>query len=63
MTPSTTDGEETLDQLTNKVDRFEVIDHTGRAYTTGTTPISIKLDYQDDGRTLKVFLTNKQGEN
>ena len=41
-----------------KVTRFEVIDHTtggrGRVYTRHD--VSIELSYQDDGRTLKVFI-------
>lgn len=40
------------------VDRFEVIDDTGRAYTKHN--ISVKLDYQDDGKTLKVFVEQLQ---
>jgi hypothetical protein len=38
----------------NKVTRFEVIDETGRRFTRWNT--SIQLSYQDDGRTLKVFV-------
>jgi hypothetical protein len=44
---------------TNEVDRFEVIDETGRAYVKGSihgSPVKVQLDYQDDGRTLKVFV-------
>lgn len=44
---------------TEKVDRFEVIDDTGRAYVKGSiygSPVSVELSYQDDGRTLKVFV-------
>lgn len=38
-----------------KVNRVEVIDSSGRAYTKyGVKDVSISL--QDDGRTLKVFL-------
>lgn len=36
------------------VTRFEVIDHTGRVYSI--RPCKIELSYQDDGRTLKVFV-------
>ena len=42
-----------------KVDRFEVIDDTGRAYVKGSiygSPVKVELDYQDEGRTLKVFV-------
>ena len=42
------------------ITRFEVIDENGRAYTT--KDCKIELSYQDDGRTLKVFIKslNKQ---
>ena len=42
-----------------RVDRFEVIDDTGRAYVKGSiygSPVKVELSYQDDGRTLKVFV-------
>ena len=44
----------------SKVTRFEVIDENGRAYTKHNC--KIELSYQDDGRTLKVFIKplNKQ---
>jgi len=40
--------------------RFEVIDENGRAYTEHYC--NVELSYQDDGRTLKVFVKslNKQ---
>jgi ribosomal protein S28E/S33 len=47
---------------TKTVDRIEVIDETGRAYVRGSiygTPVKVELSYQDDGRTLKVFVTGK----
>ena len=42
------------------VTRFEVIDENGRAYTEHYC--NVELSYQDDGRTLKVFIKplNKQ---
>jgi hypothetical protein len=45
---------------TSKVTRFEVIDENGRAYTQ--RDCKVELSYQDDGRTLKVFIKplNKQ---
>ena len=45
---------------TSKVTRFEVIDENGRAYTQ--KDCKVELSYQDDGRTLKVFINslNKQ---
>lgn len=36
------------------VTRFEVIDENGRAYTDHYC--KVELSYQDDGRTLKVFI-------
>lgn len=42
-----------------QVDRIEVIDETGRVYVKGSiygTPVKVELDYQDEGRTLKVFV-------
>ena len=42
-------------KMTPTVDRFEVIDETGRAYVR--EGVSIELSYQDEGRTLKAFLT------
>jgi hypothetical protein len=38
----------------NKVTRLEVIDQIGRAYVKWDC--EIKLSYQDDGRTLKIFV-------
>lgn len=46
--------------MNNKVDRLEVIDGTGRAYVKGSiygSPIKLELSYQDNGRTLKVFVS------
>ena len=37
--------------------RVEVIDEKGRAYVADG--VSVRLDYQDDGRTLKVFVTRE----
>ena len=44
----------------SKLTRFEVIDENGRAYTK--RDCNVELSYQDDGRTLKVFIKplNKQ---
>ena len=47
---------------TAKVDRLEVIDKTGRAYVKGSiygTPVKVGLSYQDEGKTLKVFVDDK----
>jgi hypothetical protein len=43
-----------------KITRVEVIDENGRTYTKWTC--SVALSYQDDGRTLKVFVTPKKKE-
>ena len=53
-------GTQTIEQ---QVDRIEVIDETGRAYVKGSiygTPVAIELSYQDDGKTLKIFVTPKE---
>lgn len=41
-----------------KVTRLEVIDHTGRAYVAYGIK-KLELQYQDNGRTLKVFLNQE----
>ena len=42
------------------VNRFEVIDETGRAYARGIGQVNrLKFELQDDGCTLKVFLNGK----
>jgi len=50
---------------TEKVTRFEVIDHTapegqGRVYAAQN--VKVELSYQDDGRTLKVFVTKADSQ-
>ena len=49
---------------TSKVNRVEVIDHTkpfeeggGRAYVFREDGIKVEVELQDDGRTLKVFIS------
>lgn len=52
----------TKNNPTETVDRFEVIDDTGRAYVKGSiygTPVKVELSYQDDDRTLKVFVSKR----
>lgn len=47
------------------VDRFEVIDDTGRAYVKGSIygiPVKVWLSVQDEGRTLKVFVDKRDSE-
>lgn len=50
--------------ITDKVTRFEVIDHTseklGRILVR--YGVSVEVSIQDDGRTMKVFLTDKTNE-
>ena len=51
--------------IEQRLDRIEVIDETGRVYVKGAiygTPVDIELSYQDDGRTLKVFVTPKENK-
>lgn len=45
-----------------KVTRFEVIDHTGRAYVIRDAQ-EIALSYQDNAKTLKVFVKYKSENN
>ena len=42
------------------VTRLEVVDESGRAYTNGGAR-EVRLSYQDEGRTLKVFCAGKHG--
>jgi len=46
----------------SKVTRFEVIDENGRVYVKNSLyNCHLELSYQDDGKTLKVFIkSNKQ---
>jgi|TARA_B110000483_G_scaffold221969_1_gene278475 hypothetical protein len=43
---------------TDKVTRFEVIDESGRVIVK--YDVSVELNYQDDGKTLKVFLKDNK---
>jgi len=49
---------------TSQVTRFEVIDHTARNSLRAIVRhgVSVDLSYQDDGKTLKVFLKDKDNE-
>ena len=42
-------------KMSPAISRFEVIDETGRVYVR--EGVSVELSYQDEGRTLKAFLT------
>jgi len=44
-----------------RLTRIEVIDETGRAYVR--RGVSVTLSYQDDGRTLKVFVKERAKKN
>lgn len=62
MTPTPTDTDK---ELYKDVNRFEVIDDTGRAYVKGSiygSPVSVELSLQDDNRTLKVFVKSLEAE-
>jgi hypothetical protein len=57
-------GEEDIEGAkndTSNVDRFEVIDHTsnGQGRALVKRGVNVELSFQDDGKTLKVFLTDK----
>ncbi len=42
---------------TEKVTRVEVIDENGRSYVNWKEDNKIMIQVQDDGRTLKIFIT------
>lgn len=42
---------------TKKVTRVEVIDNSGRAYINSHPDNTVMVSFQDDGRTLKIFIT------
>lgn len=44
------------------INRVEVIDGTGRAYTNWSDYNLIELYLQDGGKTLKIFVSKKQGD-
>lgn len=44
------------------VTRVEVIDSTGRAYTQWDVK-DVQMSFQDEGRTIKIFLKNKENTN
>jgi len=51
-----------LIDLNSEFTRFEVIDHTnaGVGRILVSYDVSVMLSYQDDGKTLKVFLKDKE---
>ena len=46
----------------NKISRLEVIDDNGRSYVKYFDG-ECELSYQDEGRTLKIFITPKKNNN
>jgi hypothetical protein len=40
-----------------EVTRVEVIDHAGRSYVNWDERNIVEISYQDDGRTLKIFIS------
>lgn len=47
-------------ELENKITRVEVIDENGRSYVKYLKPHQeVEFSYQDDDRTLKVFINDK----
>jgi hypothetical protein len=44
---------------TDKVTRVEVIDEHGRSYTNWKPNNRVELQFQDEGRTLKIFISQK----
>ena len=53
---------ENTDINTEEVTRVEVIDDTGRAYVNRNPDNAVEVQLQDNGRTLKVFIYNKNQE-
>jgi len=50
-----------MNYSTDKVTRVEVIDQRGRSYVHwDDTNTKVELSFQDDGRTLKVFISNPE---
>lgn len=43
----------------NKIKRVEVIDENGRSYVNWSENNFVSMSVQDEGRTLKVFITKK----
>jgi len=53
--------QEVIDIVTKEITRFEVIDHTSkkRGHIVVEYNVNVELSLQDENRTLKVFLTDK----
>lgn len=50
--------EEVRKENTSKVTRVEVIDDAGRSYVNWKDSNRVELSFQDDDRTLKIFIDN-----
>lgn len=48
-----------LAEKENKVTRVECIDENGRSYVNWDDKNKIELSYQDNGKTLKIFITKQ----
>lgn len=44
---------------TEKVTRVEVIDDVGRSYVSWNPKNKVEISIQDEGKTMKIFITNK----
>ena len=44
----------------SKVNRVEVIDQSGRSYVNWNDKNIVQIDFQDDGKTMKVFISRGQ---
>jgi hypothetical protein len=49
--------EKMLNELLKKVNRVEVIDQEGRSYVNWKLTNKVEISLQDDGKTLKVFIS------
>ena len=54
-------NQDLIDLMTKSITRFEVIDHTSkkRGRIVVEYNVNVELSLQDDNKTLKVFLTDK----
>ena len=48
------------DYPTDKVTRVEIIDENGRSYTNFDPNNKVELSFQDNERTIKVFISNRE---
>jgi hypothetical protein len=47
---------------TDKVTRVEIIDQDGRSYVNWDENNKVELSFQDEGKTLKVFISDREGK-